>query len=107
MQAILRTAKEKNAKFVAIPSLGVGNLHFSAHTSAEIIYDEIICFSHRNPGSVMKYLLVIYDQKAFDEFSKVHAQKMNSAPAIKVSLFRAIATLRQKRQLPAQFLVYL
>ena len=66
---------------MAIPSLGVGNLNYPAHVSANIIYEEIIYFSARNPDSVTKYLLVIYDPKIFDEFSKVHAQKMNSAPA--------------------------
>lgn len=65
---------------MAIPSLGVGNLNYPAHVSATIIYDEIIYFSDQNPGSVTKYFLVIYDQKTFDEFSKVHAQKI-SAPA--------------------------
>lgn len=85
MQTILRTAKGKAVTSVAIPSLGIGNLHFPVSVSARIMYEEIINFNGQNPGSPIKFILVIFDQKHFNEFSKVHAQKMGSGATKKVS----------------------
>ena len=78
MRNILHSAKEKGATSIAIPSLGTGNLHFPAGISANIIYEEIMSFNGQNLGSSIKYILVIFDQKDYKEFSKVHAQKMGS-----------------------------
>ena len=84
---ILRTAKEKGAKSLAIPSLGVGILNYPAQVSAKILFEEIIAFHARNPGSDVKYYLVVYEKNIHQEFSKEYAQKMNSAPPLqKVNL---------------------
>lgn len=63
---------------LAIPSLGVGNLHYPAQTSAKILFEEVIDFHARNPGTGMKYHFVIYDQPTHQDFSKEYALKMSS-----------------------------
>ena len=91
MRAILRTAEKTGAKSLAIPSLGVGNLHFPARISAKILFDEVITFQSRNSGLGMKFHFVIFDQKVHQEFSKEFAEKMSSPmPQRKVSLFKLI-----------------
>ncbi len=83
MQAILRTARAEGVQSLAIPSLGVGNLNYPADVSAKILFEEIIAFHGRNPNSNMTFHFVVFDQSAYLEFSKVYAQKMNSASSTK------------------------
>jgi O-acetyl-ADP-ribose deacetylase (regulator of RNase III) len=86
VKAILRTAEVTGATSLAIPSLGVGNLHFPAQVSAQILFEEIIEFQSKNPGYGMKFHFVVFDQNTYMEFSKEYAQKMSSAvPQKKVS----------------------
>ena len=79
VKAILRTAEVSGATSIAFPSLGVGNLHYPAQVSAQILFEEIIQFQSRNPGYGMKFHFVIFDQSTYQEFSKEYAQKMSSA----------------------------
>lgn len=83
----MRTAKDNGVTSLAIPSLGVGNLHYPARTSAKILFEEVIEFHTRNPAAGMKYQFVIYDQATHEEFSKEYAEKMSIAvPQRRVSL---------------------
>ena len=84
IETILRIAKEKDISSIAIPSLGIGNLNFPAGVSAKIMYEEIINFKGQNPKSSLKFIVVIFEQKHFKEFSKIHAQKMGSETTKKV-----------------------
>ena len=92
VQAILRTAKEKRAKSIAFPSLGVGNLHFPAHVSSKLILEEIIAFHQQNPGcDIQHYYIVAYEESTFQEYNKVYTQKMNSSPPQKKVISKGAA----------------
>ena len=86
VKVILRTAKDNGVKSIAFPSLGVGNLHYPAQVSAKILFEELISFHAKNPGTDMKFFCVVFDQGIHKEFSKEYAKKMNTAlPTKKVS----------------------
>ena len=80
MQAILRTAKENKVKSLAFPSLGGGNLHYPASTSAKILFEEIIAFRARNRNHDITFFCVVFDKATFKDFNKEYAQRINSAP---------------------------
>ena len=78
MRAVLQAAKGKGVSSIAIPSLGVGNLNYPASVSARILFDQVIAFHAQFPdASLQKFHFVVYEKKAYDEFSKEYAQRMN------------------------------
>ena len=80
MQAILRTAKENKVKSLAFPSLGGGNLHYPASTTAKILFKQMIAFRDRNPDYNITFYCVVFEHAMFKEFSKEYAQRTNSDP---------------------------
>ena len=58
----------------------MGNLHYPAHTSAKILFGEVVEFQARNPGVDIQYHCVVYDQKTYQEFQKEFTKKMSNPP---------------------------
>ncbi len=108
IQTILRTAKEKKVSSIAIPSLGIGNLHFPASVSARIIYEEILSFRGQIPQLSLNYVLVIFESKHYKEFSKVHAQKNDNTKMVKKVgySFRLIQCLGVPNFLPFVWIIW-
>ncbi len=79
MKTILRIAEDNGVTSIAIPSLGVGKLHYPAHISAKIILKEITEFQARKPGTNIEFNLVVFDQDHYQEFSKQYAREIGSA----------------------------
>ena len=83
MCTVLKTAKEKDVKSIAIPSLGVGNLNYPASVSARILFGEVIAFHTQFPNaSLQKFHFVIFEKKVYEEFSKEYARRMNDGAQV-------------------------
>ena len=76
VQNILRAAHAKGVASIAIPSLGVGNLHYPADVSARILFDEVMAFHARNPSPIQTFHFVIYQKQVYEAFNKEYVQLM-------------------------------
>ena len=48
----------------------MGSLCYPAHTSAKILFEEVVEFQARNPGADIQYHFVVHDQRTYQEFQK-------------------------------------
>ena len=67
---------------IAVPSLGVANLRYPAGVCARILFQEVVAFYSRSPGSVQKFIFVIYEKKVYQAFSKEYAQQMSDGAGV-------------------------
>lgn len=79
---------------IAVPSLGVANLRYPASVSARILFQEVVTFHARSPGSVQKFIFVIYEKNIYQAFSKEYAQQMSDGAGVPQVSLRNISYLQ-------------
>ena len=64
MANTLLEAHSKNLTSVAFPAIGTGHRNFPPHVVAAIMLEEVIKFSHLNPGTPLKDVRFVVHPKA-------------------------------------------
>ena len=82
---ILRICLNRTITSIAIPSLGVGKLHYPHHVVASVLFTEALVFNEKRPAFFQKIVFVLSEKEIYESFMKVYIEQLYAYRTEKVS----------------------